>query len=218
METQALRVLEDLRDCRGHLANLDAGAVRELMEPVVCQESLVLRVTVALMDFLVCQETKDTEVCQVEWDPQDPPERMERGETTETSDPEVFQVNQDPVVCWVPKVQLVSPGLLACVEMMVLMVPKETWVPRESLAHLDSRVNQELRECQDLRELLDLQARRDQEENQVFQACQEPMVHQVTQERRDLLAPKETRDQVALRVLLAILALVELRENKVSVD
>lgn len=189
-----------------------------LMELAVCQESLDLRVTVASMGFLVCLATRERGVTPVEWDHKGLLERMERGETTETSDPEVFQVNQDPVVCWVLKVLLAFPDLLVYVETMVLMVLKETWDPRESQAHPGSRVNQELRECQDLRVLMDLQERRAPEESLVCQACPVLMDLQATQERKGQVAPKETWDQVGLRVLLVTLALVESRVSKVSVD
>jgi len=201
-----------------HLARRDAGAVLVLMELVVCQESLELRVTVASTGFLVCPATRECGVRRVEWDHQGLPERMERGETMETWDPEVFQVNQDLVVCWVLKAPLVFLDLLVCVETMVLMVLKETWDPRESLAHLGSRVNQELRECQDLRGLTDLQERRDPEESLVCQECPVPTDLQATQERRGQVALKATWDQVVLRVLLAILVLGESRVSKESVD
>lgn len=213
-ETLAHRAPGDLRDCLDHLASLDAGAALELMVPVECQESLAPRVTVALMACQVCQGTKDIGVTLEEWDRLDLLERMERGEMMETLDPEDSQVNQDLVVCLVPKDLLVSQDLLACVEMMVLMALKEIWALRESLAHLDSRVNQELREWQDHREPQDLQARRDPEESPACQECLALMAPLVTQGKRGLVAPKETRDPVAPRGLLVIPALGELRENK----
>lgn len=190
----------------------------ELMEPGECQESLEQRETVVLMAFLVCPGTKDTGVTQDHWGPQDFKERTERGETTETLDQGVSRVNQDLVVCSDPKVPLGSPGLLVCVEMTGLTVPKETWVPKESQDLQVSREPEELRECPDLREPSDLQERKDPQENQVFQECPELTVLLVTQERRGLLAPKETRVPTVPRELSAILALVASREVKESVD
>lgn len=186
--------------------------------PGECQERLELRVTVGLMVFLVCPVRKDTGVTLEEWDPQDLKERTERGETTETLDPGVSQVNQDLVVCSDLKVLLESLDLLVCVEMMGPKVPREIWVPKESQDLQVSREPQELRECQDLREPSDLQERKVPQENQVCQECPEPMALLVTQERRGLPEPKETRALAVLRELLAILALVASRELKESVD
>lgn len=188
------------------------------MAPGECQESLDLRVTGALTDFLVCPATKDTGVTQDQWDPQDLKERMERGEMTETLDPGVSLVNQDLVVCLDLKVLLESLDLLVYEETMAHTVPKETWVPKENQDLQVSREPQELRECQDLREPLDPQERKVLQENQVCQECPELMVLLVTQERRGLSAPKETRVPVVPRELLVILALVASREVKESVD
>lgn len=186
--------------------------------PGGCPASLEPRVIEVLMASLVCPETKDTGVTQVQWDLQDRQGRMERGEMTETSDPEVSQVNQDLVVCWDLKVLLESPDLPVYEETMDPMVPRETWVPKESQDPQVSREPQELRECQDLREHLDPQERKVQQENLVCQECLELMALLVTQERRGLLAPKETRVQTAHRERSAILDLVASREVKVSVD
>lgn len=186
--------------------------------PGECQESLELRVTVVLMVFLACLVTKDTGVTQESWDHPDPRERTERGEMTEMLDPGVSQVNQDLVVCLDPKVLLESLDLLVYEEMMDPRVPRETWVPKVSQDLQVSREPQELRECQDLREPLDPQERKDLPENQVFQECLELMGLPVTQERRGLLAPKETMVPTVPRVLLAILALVVSRELKEFVD
>lgn len=142
---------------------------------------------------------------------------MEKGEMTERLDPEVFQANQDLVACLDLKALLESLDLLVYEEMMGLTVPREIWVPRESLDLQVSREPQELRECQDLREPLDLLERKVPQENQVCQECPELTALQVTQERRDLLEPKETTGPVVLRELLATLVLVALRAVKESV-
>lgn len=121
-----LRVLEVLRVCLVLLAKLVGGVALVLMEPEGCQESLELRVTVALMAFLVCLVTRVIGVNLEEWDPQDHMERTERGEMMEMLDQEVFLVNLDPVVCWGLKGLLDFLDLLVFVEMMVHMVQKET--------------------------------------------------------------------------------------------
>lgn len=136
----------------------------------------------------------------------------------ETLDPGVSQVNPDLAVCLGPKVHLESLDLLVYEEMTDPMVPREIWVPKESQDLLVSKEHQELRECQDLREPLDPQERKVPPGNQVCQECLELMALLVTQERRGLLAPKETRAPTVLRELLAILALVASRELKESVD
>lgn len=188
------------------------------MAPEECREKLELRVTVVSMAFLVCPVTKDTGVTVEQWDHQGLKERTERGETMETLDPGVSQVNQDLVVCSDPKVLLESLDLLVYVEMTGPMVPKETWVPKVSQDLQVSREPRELRECQDLRERSDPQERKVPQENQVCQECPELMALLVTQERRGLLAPKETRVPTVHRELSAILALVASREVKESVD
>lgn len=187
-----------------------------LMVPGECLESLALRVTVASMAFLVCLATKDTGGIQEYWDLQDLRERTENGEMTERLDPEVSQANQDLVVCLDLKGLLESLDLLVCEEMMGPTVPREIWVPRESQDLQVSREPQELRECQDLREPLDLLERKVPQENQVCQECPEPTALPVTQERRDLLEPKETTDPAVHRELLATLVLVVLRAVKES--
>lgn len=186
--------------------------------PEECQASLEPRVTEVSMASLVYPETKDTGVTQDQWDLQDLRERMERGEMMETLDPEVSQVNQDLVVCWDLKVLQESPDLLVFEEMTGPMVPKETWALKESQDPQVSREPQELRECQDLREHSDPQERKVQQENRVCLECLELMALLVTQERRDRLAPRETRVLAAPRELSAILDLVASREVKVFVD
>lgn len=180
-----------------------------LMEQEECQENLELRVTVALMAFLVCLVIRVIAVKLVEWDPQDPLEKTERGEMMERSDPEVFQVNRGPVVCWDLKGPLDFQDLLVFVEMMVLMVQKETWDHKASQVLQDSRGHQEHRECQDHRVLLDHQERKDPQESQVSQECPELMALQVIQEKKGLVEPKEIRVQMVLKDLSAILALGE---------
>lgn len=121
-----LRVLEVLRVCLVLLAKLVGGVALVLMEQEGCQESLELRVTVALMAFLVCLVTRVIGVNLEEWDPQDHMERTERGEMMEMLDPEVFLANLDLVVCWGLKGLLDFLDLLVFGEMMVHMVQKET--------------------------------------------------------------------------------------------
>lgn len=171
-----------------------------------------------MMAFLVCPVTKDTGVTQEQWDPQVLKERTERGETTETLDPGVSQVNQDLVVCSDPKVLLESLDLLVYEEMTGPTVPRETWVPKESQDLQVSREPQELREWQDLKEPSDPQERKVPQENQACQECLELTALLVTQGRRGLLAPKETRVPTVPRDPSAIPALVALREVKESVD
>lgn len=170
------------------------------------------------MGFLGCLATKDTGVTQDQWAPMDLKERTENGETTETLDPGVSQVNQDLAVCSDQRVLPGSPDLLVCEETTAPTVPRETWVHKESQDPQASRELQELRECQDLREPSDPQERKVPQENQVCQECPELMVLLVTQERRDLPALKETMVQMVLREASAILALVASREVKGSAD
>jgi len=191
--------------------------VLELMEPGVCQESSDQRVTVVSMACLDCLVTKDTGATQEDWESREVKERTERGETTETLDPGVSQVNQALVVYWDLKGLPESLDLLVCVEMTGLMVLKETWGPKESQGPRVSRGPVELRECQDPREPMGPQERRDLQVNQVYQECPAPMALLVTQERRGLLALRETWVPVVLREQSAIPALVALRELKVSV-
>jgi len=127
-------------------------------------------------------------------------------------------VNQDLVVCWDQRVLLESLDLLVFEAMMGPSVPRETWVHKESQDLQVSREPQELRECQDLREPSDPQERKVPQENQVCQECLELTALLVTQERRGLLARRETRVPPVLRELLAILALVASRVLKESVD
>lgn len=218
MGTLVLRVPEVLMDYLVLLVKLDGGVVLVLMEPEECQESLELRVTVALMAFLVCLETRVIGVKLEEWDPQDPLERTERGEMMETSDPEVFPANRGPVVCSGLKGLLDFLVLLVSAEMMVHMVQKETWDPKESLVLQDSRGLQEHRERQGHRVPMDRQERKVPQESQVCQECPELTVLPVIPERKALVEPKEIRVLMVLRGLLAILALGESRDLKVSVD
>lgn len=190
----------------------------ELMDPEECQESREQRGIVVLMDFLVYLGTKDTGVTPAQWDHQEAKERMERGETTETSDPEVSQVNQDLAVCSDPKVLLESPDLPEYGEMTAPLVPKGTWVHKVSQDLQVSREPRELREFQDLREPSDPRERKVPLGNQVCQECPEPTVLLVTQERRGLLVPKETTVLTVPREPLAIPAPVVSRELKESVD
>lgn len=171
-----------------------------------------------MMVFLVCPETRDTGETRALWDLQALRERMERGEMTETLAPGDFQVNPALVVCSAPKVPLASPDLLAFEEMMETRAPKETWVHKESLVHQDNRELQELRECQGLRELLDLQERKVPQENQVYQECPALTVLLAIPAKKDLLEPKETMVLMVPKEPLAILALVESRELRESVD
>lgn len=171
-----------------------------------------------MMVFLVCPVTKDTGATQDHWDLQALQGKTERGEMMEKSDPGASQVNQDLVVCSGPKVPLVSLDLLVFEEMMGTRVPKEIWVHKESLDLLDNREPQELRGCLDLRDTLDPQEKKVPLENPVCQECLELMALLVTQERRGLLAPKETRVLMVLRELLVILGLVASRESKEFVD
>lgn len=190
----------------------------ELMVPGECQESPEQRAIVVLTDFLAYLGIKDTGVILGHWDHQEAKERMERGEMTETLDPEVSQVNQDLVVCSDPKVLLESPDLLESEEMMATLVPKGTWVHKVNPDLQVSREPRELRECQDLREPLDPLERRVPLGNQACQECLEPTVLLVTQERRGLLEPRETMVPTAPREPLVIPALVASRELKESVD
>lgn len=168
--------------------------------------------------FLVCLGTKVTGETQAPWDLQGLREKTERGEMTETSAPEVCQVNPALVVCSAPKVPLESPDLLVFEEMMETLDLKETWVHKESLVLQDNREPQELRECQGLREPLDLQERKVPPENQDYQECPALMVLLATPEKRDQLELKETRVRMGLRELLVIPALVASREHRESVD
>lgn len=59
-ETLVHRVLAVSKDLLDHLGKLESGDAPELMEPVECLESQVLRVTVALMDYPDFQEKRDT--------------------------------------------------------------------------------------------------------------------------------------------------------------
>lgn len=190
-------------------ANQEEGAVLELMVPEVCLESLGRRVTVVSMACLVCQGTRVTGVTREELDLWDHRERTERGETMETLDPGGSQVNQALVVCWGLKVLMESPDPLVYVEMTDPMVLKETWVLKESRALQVSREPQELRECLVPRERTALQERRVLRGSQVYQGCPELTDLLVTQERRDLQGPRETRAPMALRELSAIPALAE---------
>lgn len=209
MEILDHRAQEDPRDWVDHQANQEGGVVLELMEPEVCLESQDPRETVASMGCLVCLATRVTGETQEDWVLKDHLGRTERGETMEMLDPEDSKVNQGLVDCWGLKVLMVSLDLPACVEMMVLMVLKETWVPKESQDPQVSREPQELRECQDHRDPMALQERRVLQGSQVYQGCPELMDPRVIQEKRDLLAPRVTWGQTAPRGLSAILALVE---------
>lgn len=186
------------------------------MVPEECQERLELRATVVSMVFLVCLVIKDTGVTLDHWDYQGAQERTESGEMMETLDLGVSQVNQDLVVCLDPKVLQESPDLLVFEETMDPTVPKEAWVPKVSQDLQVSREPQELRECRDLRGPSDPQERKVPQENQVSQECLELMGLLVTQERRGLLAPRETMVLTVLRELSAILVLGASRENKAS--
>uniref|UniRef100_A0AAV2K194 Uncharacterized protein n=1 Tax=Knipowitschia caucasica TaxID=637954 RepID=A0AAV2K194_KNICA len=218
VEIPALRAPGDNRAQWDLLENQEEGVELEPMEPEVCQGSLELRVTEALMVSLVCLATKGTGVTLAHWDLQELKERMGRGETMEMLDPGVSQVNPDLVVCLAPKVQLESPGPLVFEGMMETLVPKETWVHKESQALRDNRELQELKACLGLRALLDLQGKKVQLENLDYLGCQELMAHQAIQEKRDQLEPKETMGQMVLKDLSVILVLVASRELKEYVD
>lgn len=218
MGTRAPRVPEEFRECLVLLVNLVEGDELVLMGLVEFQESLELRVTVALMGCLVFLVIKVIGETLEEWDHQDPKERMEKGEMLEKLGPEDSQVNQGLEVYWGQRVHQVFLDLQAYGEVMVLMALKATWDLKGNQVLQANKASQELRECLDHRVLSAPQEKREPQGNQVCQACPELTVLLVTQARRGIWELKEIRVPVVLKVLLAILVLVELRAFQESVD
>lgn len=197
----------DLWDPLDLLENLAEGVVLELMVPGACQDSLDPRETEGLMVWLDFLVKKDIEVNLAPLDLLVLPERMERGEMMERSDPGDFLVNQDPVVCWDPKDLRDLLAHLVSLEWMATLDPKETLDLKESQDPLDNKATQVPRDFQDLKEPLDPQERRVLLESPACQECQELMVHRVTQERRGLLERKDTWALLALKDPLVTLDL-----------
>lgn len=118
-------------------------------------------------------------------------ERMEKEEMMERSDPGDFLVNQGHVVCWDLKDLKDLLDLQVSLGQMDHKDQKEILALRESQDPRDSREIQVLRGSQGHREQLDPQGRRVQQENQVCQECQDPMVLQAIRERKGLQEKKD---------------------------
>jgi len=201
-----------------HQEKLARGVVPELMVPVVCQESQVPRVTGASMDFLGFLERRATGERLGLLDLPELLGRTARGERMARSDQggwlarpaqEVFLDQEDH-----PDL-LDSPVLL---ELMAHKVLKETWDLKESQGLPDSRAFPGPRVFQDLRAPLDLPVKKDPKVVLACLACLAPTDPQVTLARRVLLERRELWVSPVLKVLLAILVLVVLREQMACVD
>lgn len=201
---QVLRDHAVRMDHQDPLESLAEGAVQDPMAQGACRDNLDPRETEGLTVWLDFLAKKDTEVNLA------PPDllvllgKMERGETTERSDPGDFLVNQGPVVCWDQKDLRDRPDPLASPDQMGHLDPKETSDLKESRDLLDSRATQAPRDSQGPKEPLDLQETRALLESLACREYRELMVLRVTQERRGLLETKDTWALLALKDPLVI--------------